>query len=247
MYHYVYRITNTVLKKHYYGKRSSTIPPVQDLGVYYFSSSTDKVFKQDQKTNPQNYRYKIVFMYDTADKALEREIALHAKFKVAEHSAFFNKAQQLHKGFSMFGKVHSADTIQKMRNRAKNRTWSEEAKLSLKKPKSFLHKVNMSKAKLHKPLSADHIRAVQTAAKARTGIPMSKQAVEKSTQARIKYANIYEYLTGTCIAQQVCITHWAAAHGYNGTSLQKTAYADLSIPSTRKNKHHHKNLYVRYT
>ena len=49
--HYVYRITNIILKKYYYGVRSCRIEPKKDLGHKYFSSSTDKLFIQDQKRN----------------------------------------------------------------------------------------------------------------------------------------------------------------------------------------------------
>ena len=44
MYYYVYRITNKLLNKHYYGSRGSKIEPKLDLGIKYFSSSTDKNF-----------------------------------------------------------------------------------------------------------------------------------------------------------------------------------------------------------
>lgn len=40
-YHYVYRITNKVENKHYYGSRSSNVPPIEDIGKKYFSSSSD--------------------------------------------------------------------------------------------------------------------------------------------------------------------------------------------------------------
>ena len=55
MNYYVYRITNTVLNKHYYGYRSCKIDPKEDLGKKYFSSSRDKEFIKDQKQNPLNY------------------------------------------------------------------------------------------------------------------------------------------------------------------------------------------------
>ncbi len=66
-YHYVYRITNTVLRKHYYGSRTSKIRPNLDLGVIYFSSSTDKNFLKDQKLNQIEtmlYYLKCTYMVD---------------------------------------------------------------------------------------------------------------------------------------------------------------------------------------
>ena len=38
IYHYVYRITNLINNKHYYGKRSSKIEAKLDLGLKYYSS-----------------------------------------------------------------------------------------------------------------------------------------------------------------------------------------------------------------
>jgi DNA polymerase-1 len=57
IYHYVYRITNVVEGKHYYGKRSSKIGPKLDLGKKYFSSSRDKQFIQDQINSARQLGY----------------------------------------------------------------------------------------------------------------------------------------------------------------------------------------------
>jgi len=59
-FHYVYRISNILLDKHYYGYRKTQNDPILDIGIKYFSSSKDKEFIKDQKKNPQNYKYKII-------------------------------------------------------------------------------------------------------------------------------------------------------------------------------------------
>ena len=110
MYHYVYRITNILVKKHYYGKRTSKIPPEADLGIKYFSSSLDKSFIADQKANPQNYKYKIVGTFLTAEKALEKEIRLHNKFNVGSSPHFYNKAKQTSTGFDRTGLITVKDS-----------------------------------------------------------------------------------------------------------------------------------------
>lgn len=89
IYHYVYRITNIVENKHYYGKRSSRISPTLDLGIKYISSSTDTAFITDQKNNPQNYRYKIVRILSSSKEACELEIILHEKFDVGRNQKFY--------------------------------------------------------------------------------------------------------------------------------------------------------------
>ena len=105
IYHYVYRITNLVESKHYYGKRSSKIEPHLDLGKKYFSSSRDKDFMRDQKENPQNYKYKVVFICKSARRAIELETTLHDMFDVGRNQSFYNKVKQNGNGFDSTGIV----------------------------------------------------------------------------------------------------------------------------------------------
>ena len=44
-FHYVYEIEEIPTNKKYIGSRSSILLPEEDLGFKYFSSSTDKDFK----------------------------------------------------------------------------------------------------------------------------------------------------------------------------------------------------------
>ena len=113
VYHYVYRITNIIENKHYYGKRSSKVPPKLDIGVKYFSSSTDKAFIEDQKANPQNYEYKVVSIYSYCEEALLKEIKLHNKFDVGKSDRFYNKSKQTsnHFVYSWLGIKQSKEHI----------------------------------------------------------------------------------------------------------------------------------------
>ena len=70
MNYYTYRITNIIEGKHYYGVRSTNTIPKDDLGIKYFSSSTNKEFIKDQKTNPQNYKYKIILIFKKSKRCL---------------------------------------------------------------------------------------------------------------------------------------------------------------------------------
>jgi len=93
-YHYTYRITNIVTKIHYYGDRTSIVIPSEDLGNIYFSSYTNKYFKIDQINNPTHYRYKIIQIYDSRDKAKNLEKKLHMKFDVKNNPKFINRQNQ---------------------------------------------------------------------------------------------------------------------------------------------------------
>ena len=101
-YHYVYRITNTVTGYHYYGSRICGHQPSEDIGNKYFSSSTNKFFIQDQKNNPQDYKYKIVRIFEICRKdATQLEIQLYKKFDVKNHPKFINRANQTSAGFTV--------------------------------------------------------------------------------------------------------------------------------------------------
>lgn len=65
MYHYTYRITNTKERMYYYGVHSCYCLPKEDIGVKYFSSSKNKEFIKDQKENPQDYKYKVLKIFET--------------------------------------------------------------------------------------------------------------------------------------------------------------------------------------
>jgi len=107
-FHYVYRITNKVLNKHYYGVHSCNNLELEGIGVEYFSSSTDMEFIKDQKENLQNYKYKIVKQFKTRQEANEYEELLHNKFDVANNNSFYNKHNSNSK-FNPLDKVSCID------------------------------------------------------------------------------------------------------------------------------------------
>lgn len=101
-FHYVYRITNLVEGKHYYGSRTSSISPMLDLGSKYFgspSSEKNRWIIEDQKDNPEHYQYKILKCFNTRKEALAVEILLHKKFDVKYHEKFYNEQNQTSTGF----------------------------------------------------------------------------------------------------------------------------------------------------
>ncbi len=137
-FYYVYRITNTKTKMHYYGSRVCSIQPKQDIGIIYFSSSYNKEFMKDQKINKQDYKYKIVkYCKDNIEKQLF-EIYLHNKFDVAYNINFYNKSKQTLVGFDCTGhhynrgKNLTEETKQKLSNILKGRIVSDETKLKQK-------------------------------------------------------------------------------------------------------------------
>ena len=114
--HYVYRITNILLKLYYYGTRSTNLNPKDDLGTKYFSSSSNKEFIKDQKENPQNYKYKVIKMFDTRKEAMDLEIKLHDKFNVGINEKFYNRSKQTSTKFDTSGTSHLSNKERKKRS-----------------------------------------------------------------------------------------------------------------------------------
>lgn len=121
-YHYVYRITNISLKKYYYGARTSIVEPKLDLGIKYFSSSTDKEFKLDQKINHKNYKYKIIKIFKDRKSAEIYETKLHEKFQVQIHESFYNKAKNTLMGFSVEGRKQTPEHSKKIGDFSRGKT-----------------------------------------------------------------------------------------------------------------------------
>jgi uncharacterized cupin superfamily protein len=111
-YHYLYRITNIIENRHYYGSRTChKITPQEDLGIRYFSSSTDKDFIRDQKQNPQNYRYKVIIITKTRKKATALEQKIQQYFDVGKNITFYNKAIQTSKNYCTAGRVTAKNML----------------------------------------------------------------------------------------------------------------------------------------
>lgn len=111
MFHYVYRISNIITKKYYYGSRTSSIHPTEDIGIKYFSTFSNKFFKIDQKQNPNHYTYKIVNIFNTRAEATYLEVTLHKKFDVKNNDNFINRANQTSHKFDTTGNKSIARKI----------------------------------------------------------------------------------------------------------------------------------------
>jgi hypothetical protein len=112
IYHYVYRITNLINNKHYYGKRSSKIEAKLDLGLKYYSSC--QLLKKDiKKCGSENFKFKIIKQFKTAKDAIIFETYLHKKFDVKNNNNFYNNANQTGEKFDTTGKAVYYNTLTK--------------------------------------------------------------------------------------------------------------------------------------
>lgn len=93
MYHYTYRLTNRNDGMLYIGKRSSILPPEED--VKYMGSSKYVPKEECDK--------EILEIFTSAHSAIEHEIYLHELHDVAANPAYYNQARQLSTGFDSTG------------------------------------------------------------------------------------------------------------------------------------------------
>ena len=113
MKHYVYKITNIKENKHYIGVRSAENPS-RDLGIKYFSSSSDNGFMLEQQEFPERFEYKILEVFSSRDLAIAKEIELHDKYDVAVNESFYNRAKQTSSGFCRVGTKQSDEAKRKI-------------------------------------------------------------------------------------------------------------------------------------
>lgn len=102
-YHYVYEIKELSSGKMYIGCRSSDILPEEDIGVLYFSSSTDIDFRKSQKENPSNYSYRVLTTHSNRKSAALEEMRLHEQYDVANNEMYFNRCKATSDGFAYYG------------------------------------------------------------------------------------------------------------------------------------------------
>lgn len=223
VYHYVYRITNTKINKHYYGKRSSKRLPIEDIGKYYFSSSKDKEFIKDQKNNPQNYKYKIISLYTTTKEALQKEIKLHNKFDVGINPNFYNRSKQTSTGFDTTG------------------TSIKRVKKDKTLPK--IDKRKLPKSDEYKKIQSSKLTGKVRSSEQKLNYSLSKQGIK---HPKAKLANIYEYNTNKLIATNIVISEWCRDNGFDRNGLLQTVKGDINTPASRVNRCQYKNMYARY-
>lgn len=110
-YNYTYRITEISTGMQYIGVRSSSIDPIYDIGVKYFSSSSNKEFIKNQKQNRSDYLYEVICIFYSRDEANMHEIYLHNLYNVHINENYINRSKSTSSKFlcNNFNKVVVVD------------------------------------------------------------------------------------------------------------------------------------------
>jgi hypothetical protein len=231
----VYRITNTIAKKHYYGKRSSKILPLLDIGIRYFSSSRDKEFLKEQKTFPERFKYKVVKLCTSSQEAIAYEILLHSKFDVAKNPKFYNRSKQTSTGWDTTG-------IKGVSSCNKN-------KIVAKTADGTIIRVSVNDPRYTNGELVHHLKGCKLNKQARKNISNGHKG---HRNAKARPVNIYNYYTDALIAENVILNDWCKGTKYHSQHLYKTLKRNIEKPhcsnssyKDRINVLHHKGIYAK--
>jgi len=108
---YVYAVSRDNM--HYIGARSCNEEPKDDIGIKYFTSSNDNLFKKFFKTYPKEFSNDILGNFKTRKEAMECEILWHKVYDVGANPKFWNRAMQTSTGFDTTGNVDTRLKISK--------------------------------------------------------------------------------------------------------------------------------------
>lgn len=115
MNYYVYKITKLSNNMYYIGSRQSKSDPKDDLGIKYFSSSSNKKFINEQKQNPNNFKYEILSVHNSRMEAFAEEIRVQTELKCLEDELCYNKSIN-HIAFTAYNKSfkHTKESKEKL-------------------------------------------------------------------------------------------------------------------------------------
>lgn len=105
MNYYVYKITNLTNNMYYIGSRQSNCDPKDDLGIKYFSSSSNKNFITEQKKNPEGFKYEILSVHNSRMEAFEEEARIQTELGCLEDDLCYNKSIN-HVSFTNYNKTY---------------------------------------------------------------------------------------------------------------------------------------------
>ena len=191
-YHYVYRISNLTENKHYYGSRSCSCHPSEDLGIRYFSSSSNKQFILDQKANRSNYRYKIVRICASRENALALEMKFHQRLNVDQNPAFYNQAKLTSTRFSSKGYLTVRDfcgncfnvPVEDLRIKSGELTSVNSGKIRSAETRRKMSKARMGKP--GKPHSDESRRKISEAGVGRTHSDESRRKISEAKKGKTR-------------------------------------------------------------
>lgn len=164
MNYYVYKITNLTNNMYYIGSRQTKCDPKDDLGIKYFSSSSNKNFINEQKQNPNEFKYEILSVHNSRMEAFEEEVRIQTELRCLEDDFCYNKSIN-HVSFTNYSKTFKCtkETKEKISKAKKDyykthRAWSK----GYKYPKEYCDKLSEQRRGKPQPWNKGKKRSTET-------------------------------------------------------------------------------------
>jgi hypothetical protein len=196
---------------YYIGSRQSNCDPKDDLGVKYFSSSSNENFINEQKKNPSRFKYEILSLHNSRMEAFDEEIRVQIELDCLNDEMCYNKSIN-HLNFTNYSKTFKCtkETKEKISKARKefyktHDIWNK----GYRYPEEFGEKVSESlkgnpklRAQLGKKLSVEVKEKISESVKeyfkthdnARKGSHWSEE--DKKHQSKLRKGKTWEELYG---------------------------------------------------
>ena len=179
---YIYKVTNLETGQYYIGSQCRGLL----IGVNYFTSSTNKAFKNGFKTyGEEKYKIEIIKEFDDPKKCGRAENYVIRNYMLLKDGLCLNKFCCCggEKIFSMIGTHHSEETRKKLSIAHKGQSPRNKGLPSPKKgsPRSEETKQKIRKTKKDIPLSEEARQKIITA---RKGIHLSEETRKRISEAQ---------------------------------------------------------------
>ena len=223
---YIYKVTNQETGRYYIGSQCSG----KTVGVNYFTSSTNKEFKEGFKNyGEEKYKIEIIKEFTDPKKCVKIENVMIRDHMLKKDGLCLNRAYFCNgeKIFSRLGTHLSEEAKQKMSEANKGTHHTEEVRKRISKAKKGIPRSEETKQKISKtkkgrpsPKKGTHLseETKQKMGEARKGIPSSR---------RIKIAiegTVFDSLTEATKYYNVAvktIRRWAKTNKHNAVYIEK--------------------------
>lgn len=164
IHHYTYKIINKLTGQYYIGRRSCNKSPTEDIGVCYFSSSSNKEFIKLQKTQSHLFEYQILKVFDNKHAMILSEILLHAIWQVKDDPLSINKVNATDSKFDCTGLKWTLAKRLAHSKRHTGKRLSEQHKINIGKSNKGLTREDITCERISRAnkgkAKPDHVRQV---------------------------------------------------------------------------------------
>jgi hypothetical protein len=215
-----------------------------------------------QKSNPTLFKYKVVGVYNTRERANAVESRLHNKFSVSSNDSFYNRCNQNADGFCIFGRV----SVKSKSGQTSSVRLDDERYLSGELIPAAVGTLVVRDVETNTSFSVSRddprlldgsiISTARPYARISNGVDERTYRLDGTdtipdgwflVYLNFEMVNVHDHKTGAVVAKNVSCQEFCESRGltrFIGNNLAKTRYRDLSKKSNSWNLHQVHSMFV---